>query len=319
MKDFARLSIFALFLSLTSNTFAVFGGPFDNGFHYNLQGGTYQVTYLIPNGNGFARFSQNTGTSGALPTGSSVVFYRGIVYEGTAYGIVDPSSKNATGTSTGYNRTASGVPNTSTVIFDGTELTTADNIAGTGVNQSEITFVDGDPDTDDRTFTVDDGTNKLYCNATWTAKIHENKYRLRFRGSGVMHFLGDLDGLTNIFNPTEGFATEGNGPTSSRTVNNYDENGNLIGTETTSTNSNGQISNESTSYIYQLDDDGEPIAGTGEIVVQTRNTTGTVDEYFEGNDEPTIINTSSGGEDTRFEDVGHRVHFQVFGSRVSWF
>jgi len=181
MKRFLASLVAAASLLATSNSFAIFGGPFDNGFHYNLSGGTYTTVYSMPNGSGFMRFSAdpsftNAGTGGLNSVDSqgtnSSVFYRGIIYTGTSgYGMVDPDSGTAMGMSVG--------------MTEGNDQSggagSAFNNVRNGVNEIETGNI---------------GT----CAVNWNAEIKENGYNLRFKGDGVAHFYGALDTVetTNV-------------------------------------------------------------------------------------------------------------------------
>ncbi len=97
-KFFAILATTLTFGSLPAS--AIVGGPWD-GNNYNQQNtGTYQATMFMRNGLGMARFTDDTNAQFAL-VNQSVVFYRGFVYVGGAFGAVDWVGGHVTCTTNG--------------------------------------------------------------------------------------------------------------------------------------------------------------------------------------------------------------------------
>jgi hypothetical protein len=74
---------------------AIVGGPWDNNNFNQQNTGTYQATMYITNGLGMVRFTDDTNAQFAL-VNQSIVFYRGVVYVGGAFGSVDWTGGNVT-------------------------------------------------------------------------------------------------------------------------------------------------------------------------------------------------------------------------------
>lgn len=143
-------------LALPSQSFALVGGPFDNNTPTGLYGGTFEAIYKFKNGNGIVRFTQ--AGNGQLNVYSfSLIFYKGIIYQGNAVGSVNPKEGYATGMSSS--------------VTTGTE----------GEGEAAISFASGT------------ARNIGICNANWFGKVEENGYHVRFSGKGVAHFFGQLD------------------------------------------------------------------------------------------------------------------------------
>jgi len=285
-KFFALLAA----LAVPSQSFAIVGGPFDNGFHHGLGGGTYEAIYRFQNGNGIVRFSD--ANDGTFLNGSvSLVFYKGIIYQGNAAGSVNPKEGYATGMSSGV-----------TTGFQNDQ------------NQTQNLFVSGS------------ARNIGICNANWFGHVKENGYRLRFSGEGVMHFFGQLDqyvattatadstqgnffdGFQTVNDSTRTVTITDNGTgTETRTSTGatlpvFDAEGNPVGTITTSSGFNGTATRND---------------------VSTNGPNSTFLDNFAYNQNASDTNgnsafASTGGEQKDFESVGHRVKIDVRGSRVSF-
>ena len=74
---------------------AIVGGPWGNNNFNQQNTGTYQATMFIENGLGMARWTDDTNAQFAL-VNQSIIFYRGYVYLGGAFGSTDWVNGNVT-------------------------------------------------------------------------------------------------------------------------------------------------------------------------------------------------------------------------------
>ena len=145
---------------------ALQGGPFDFNTAGGMRGGVYQAMMIMPNGNGICRFSDEVGGTIALFS-DSVVYHKGIVYVGNAFGIVDLDSGHVSG------------------ITNGTS-------AG-GQNSTPIgNFNPDEPAAAGRAFSSSGG-NVGICNTSFTGKVATAGASTRFYGKGEATFIGQLD------------------------------------------------------------------------------------------------------------------------------
>lgn len=198
-KIFASILALSL-IATTPDSKALFGGPFDNGYHNNLSGGTFHVVYQMKNGSGLMRFSDNPntitadGSNSNLNAGStySQVFYRGIFYSSVNDNIVSNSN--------GVNNTPDNFGGYAFVdMQSGTAMGTS--ISKAIISTSEVTS-DIDIETAGGEVSSDfsqpnSARNIGTCAVNWNARVTENGYNLRFKGKGVAHFYGTLDSYTD--------------------------------------------------------------------------------------------------------------------------
>lgn len=99
MKRFFTL-LAAGFLLATASSHAIVGGPWDyNNFDQN-NSGTYSATIFMSNGLGMARFTNDASAQFSV-VNQSIIFYRGAVYLGGAFGNVDHTYGRVTGITNG--------------------------------------------------------------------------------------------------------------------------------------------------------------------------------------------------------------------------
>ena len=169
------LLVLGLMLLLpVSESFALKGGPFDNNSYGGRRGGVYQIVMMIPNGNGIARFSDETSAQISVFSDSSV-YYKGIIYIGNAFGVVDLDSGYVTGMSNGTS--------------DGGQNTNAEGGYGGAGTAPTTTTTQG------RAFSSAGG-NVGICNTSWTGKVDVQGANTRMSGKGVASFFGELDTTT---------------------------------------------------------------------------------------------------------------------------
>lgn len=94
---------------------AIVGGPWDNNNYLQANTGTYQATMYMPNGLGMARWTDDTSAQFSL-VNQSIVFYRGAVYIGGAFGQVDWAGDKVNGITNGDTVSDFGDSNTGTNI-----------------------------------------------------------------------------------------------------------------------------------------------------------------------------------------------------------
>lgn len=92
MKKIFALIATAVALSGTPAS-AIVGGPWDNNNFNQQNTGTYQATMFIKNGIGMARWTDDANAQFSL-INQSIIFYRGVVYLGGAFGSTDWQNGN---------------------------------------------------------------------------------------------------------------------------------------------------------------------------------------------------------------------------------
>jgi len=178
------ISLFSL-VALTTNSLAISGGPWGDNVTGNGGIGTYQAIIQIRNGSGIARFTEGRNAQ-VSPFNSSQIFFRGIVYVGTTFAVIDTNEKRVTGMTTG----------------------------NSGGFQSSATGGDGDGG--DNNFTISFGNNQQdagnstsasassssggvvgNCNTSWNGQVTDTAPILEFEAEGEAYFFGDLDTQEN--------------------------------------------------------------------------------------------------------------------------
>lgn len=101
------ITLAALFLTLQSS-FALRGGPFDNNVSGGRARGIYQAIYTFSNGNGIVRFNDDV-TADITSRSDVVIFYRGVLYVGNAFGTADFASSKVYCTSTASSRNGTSI------------------------------------------------------------------------------------------------------------------------------------------------------------------------------------------------------------------
>ncbi len=168
------ISLLAAAIALqAAPAFAIVGGPWDNDNFNPTNSGTYQAALFMKNGAGMARFS-DTATYQFSRFNQSVIYYRGIVYTGTAFGFVDHNADTVIGITNG----------------DTTNTVLVENAAGLGPG---VPF-------NPLTGSVDSGSgaNVQTCNTQWTCRITDDAPIMRFSGGGEASFFGDLSTVDRI-------------------------------------------------------------------------------------------------------------------------
>lgn len=94
----------AAFALQAAPAFAIVGGPWDNDNFNPTNSGTYQAAIFLRNGAGMARFS-DTATGQFSAVNQSIIYYRGIVYEGSAFGFIDHNADTVIGITNGFTQT----------------------------------------------------------------------------------------------------------------------------------------------------------------------------------------------------------------------
>jgi hypothetical protein len=300
--------IFAIFTAVilmpASQSMAWTGGPFSNG--NALPGGddgVYEAVATTSNGLGIYRFAVRnngvssetagtgaTGTNGATTVSSNVQFsagllaasssnvwyYKGITYYGTAFGTVNSDAGivacvgNATSNSPIIGGTQGQGGNTGTAFATGTGGTNGAVIHGPA------------------------GNNIGYANSSWLAKIKKRESpTLRFRGTGVVSFVGEATAVAEVeaINPT--VVTPGGTFTPVTTVGGTaNPTGNSLVTTSNKVNSTSTTSGGGTL-------NGGAVARQSQVSFRSST------------------RVSTGGEDSDFSQRGHSRKFVIFGSRVS--
>jgi hypothetical protein len=182
--------------SMTTQALAIAGGPFDNGLpSAQLEnGGVYQATLSLRNGNGYCYFTPDAQISpetlgqpqaGVSAKGTlfnrSVIYYKGVTYVGSAFGMSDPEASylqcsiNAGSELVNQQtQTGQGQGQTNTFNFNQNTASVANQIVASA-----------------RNFTV---------NGNWEAKFTQTAPTRRFRGSGELVFLAPTaaDAVSNL-------------------------------------------------------------------------------------------------------------------------
>jgi len=157
--------------------FAIVGGPWDNDNFNPTNSGTYQAAIFMRNGAGMARFS-DTATYQFSRFNQSIIFYRGIVYTGTAFGFIDHNSDTVIGITNG--------DTTNTILVENAAGLTP----GIPFNGLQGSVNSGS------------GANVQICNTQWTCKITRDAPIMRFSGDGEAAFFGDLTTIDRITSVT---------------------------------------------------------------------------------------------------------------------
>ena len=118
--------LFAALLFQVTPALAWVGGPWGNNSHEgDAADGVYSAVLQMRNGLGIARWSQLSGIPEVSRYSESVVWYRGAVYFGVTYGLVDTVTKKVTGMTegeiTGVQNDANGVKGNGPLGFCNTE------------------------------------------------------------------------------------------------------------------------------------------------------------------------------------------------------
>lgn len=162
---------------------AIVGGPWDNDNFNPLNSGIYQAAIYMRNGVGMARF-QDTASYQFSRFNQSVIYYRGIVYTGTAFGFVDHQMDKVIGITNGDTN--------STVLVE------TDNGLAPGQPFNALTG------------SVESGLgrNIQTCNTSWICRITEDAPIMRFEGDGDATFFGDFNAYEESITTTQ-FIEEG--------------------------------------------------------------------------------------------------------------
>ncbi|CAN5152895.1 hypothetical protein BH23VER1_BH23VER1_37580 [soil metagenome] len=156
------------------------GGPFSFNDHGGNQSGVYQAVITMKNGNGACRFSEGQEPQISIQS-TSIIFFRGIVYAGTCFGIVDKNAKYVQGTTNGRSNVSStSSSNALDNIGSGNFLFLGDT-AGLSSESQAIGVQSGA------------GGNIGICNTSWTGKVTDTSPIVEFRAKGVAYFFGELD------------------------------------------------------------------------------------------------------------------------------
>lgn len=182
-----------LFIQLAALTgalpaFALVGGPFDNGDYsvLNERSGYYQATYTFNNGNGYSLWTPDnsigiTATSGQTTVNlnsaslitpnnatsithnanRTVLYYKGVVYIGSAFGSVDFEQRSIQG----YGNAASEYTTTTGTTSGAAGFGTGTSMSPTSVIQSGRSYV---------------------ANVNWVGDITDTAPQLRFEGTGEL-------------------------------------------------------------------------------------------------------------------------------------
>jgi len=177
MKRYFLLAV--LFLAFDARqASALVGGPFDNGSHSSqLENGLYQAVMTMRNGNGFCYFHPEADIVPEDPSNllsyqgrgtkqnRAIIYYKGITYVGSAFGMADPESRYIQCSINGG----------SDLGFSVSQV--ANNAAGVAVSGASVSDV---VVRNDRGFTV---------NGNWEAKIRDTSPTLKFSGKGELVFI----------------------------------------------------------------------------------------------------------------------------------
>ncbi len=163
------------------SAFAHVGGPFSFNDHNGNQAGTYQAVLTMRNGNGMCRFSEGPEAQ-ISPFNTSIVFYRGVVYAGTCFGIVDKDQKYVQGTTNGRTNVAT---SSSSNALDGLSANGFGAIFVSGVDTNQTNTVQG--------VSSGNAQNIATCNTNWTGDVTDTAPIIEFKAEGVAYFYGELD------------------------------------------------------------------------------------------------------------------------------
>ncbi|HEY6565219.1 MAG TPA: hypothetical protein VIY86_12015 [Pirellulaceae bacterium] len=172
------ISLLALAFALQATPASAWvGGPWSNDQFSPTNSGTYQAALYIRNGVGMARFSDSP-TYQFSRFNQSVIYYKGIVYTGTAFGYVDYVQE-----------TIIGITNGDT---NNTVITENANGLAPGIPFNPLTG----------SVTSGAGANVQTCNTSWTCHITSEAPVTRFKGDGEATFFGDLTTIDRITSTT---------------------------------------------------------------------------------------------------------------------
>lgn len=191
MKRFILPLILGL-SALAGNANAWVGGPFDNGNHgAGLENGAiYQATLTLANGSGYLYFSPDAAIapdSGTAPTNyaprgainnRSVIYYKGVTYIGSAFGMVDGEARHVEGSLNG----------SSEVTFSTTTQNTNNNFFTFSQTQTSVSSA------------LVSSTRSFTVNGNFIAKVYQTAPSFRFRGKGELVFLSPTtpDSITGL-------------------------------------------------------------------------------------------------------------------------
>jgi hypothetical protein len=177
------LTIFAL---QTNALYAWVGGPWSNNSSSGDVSGTYQGIIMMNNGSGMFRFAEGPEAQLSVFNVSSI-FYKGIVYFGTCFAIVDTIARQVTGQTVGSSRGLTGASNNA-------------DPAATGGNIIIGPVDPGDPATEPAANASSSaGIAGVFggvvgnCTTSWHGKITQTAPVIEFRADGQMFLYGDLD------------------------------------------------------------------------------------------------------------------------------
>jgi hypothetical protein len=195
-RFFSLAAIAGLALSsMTTQALAIAGGPFDNGLpSAQLEnGGVYQATLSLRNGNGYCYFRPDAQISpeilgqpqaGVNAKGTlsnrSVIYYKGVTYVGSAFGMSDPEGN--------YLQCS---------VNAGSELVNQQTQTGQGQNNNTFNF---NQNTASVTNQIVASARNFTVNGNWEAKFTQTAPTRRFRGSGELVFLAPTaaDAVANL-------------------------------------------------------------------------------------------------------------------------
>jgi hypothetical protein len=165
-------------LGISTQASAIVGGPFDNGSHsaQNEAGARYQAILTFANGSGYTSFSpeariaiiQTTDVSTrSSMVNRSVLYYKGIVYVGGAFGMIEDDEKYIQG-----------------------ELNASSDVSNT-VQQStqQAGFFSFSSQASTVSSTVTSSNRSFGVNGNFEARIYQTAPILKFRGKGELSFL----------------------------------------------------------------------------------------------------------------------------------
>ncbi len=169
-------------VALMTNSLALSGGPWgDNTTGSNGGQGTYQAIIQMRNGSGIARFTEASGGQGSGAQvsvfNSSQIFYRGIIYVGTCFAVVDTNKKRVTGMTNG---SSSGFQSASGAT-DANSFNVNVSIGETSGNSTAAAS------------TSASGGVVGNANTNWNGQVTDTSPILEFEAEGEAYFFGDLD------------------------------------------------------------------------------------------------------------------------------
>lgn len=179
MKRFACL-ITVILATFGGNAHAWVGGPFDGGLHSSTlsRNSIFQAVLSFENGSGYVYFSPTQALTGddinntanvdgrAGIRNRSVLYYKGITYVGSAFGVNDDEARYVQGS----------LNATSELSFS--SQTT--NAQGQGANQTTTSSV---------STTIVNSSRSFLVNGNFEAKVYQTSPSYRFRGEGQLAFI----------------------------------------------------------------------------------------------------------------------------------